>query len=129
MLSDWIGLTSIGSIVNGRYDMFCPPQTAWELHQGLPGSRLYIIPGAGHSPKVSGRFVGSICIAHADLYRTPLFSRSCLRSAMSMRRWSSYVDCLSLSRTIVKSFSLLILLNVYYNNCCKSILWCELLTI
>ncbi|KFX97638.1 hypothetical protein V490_02688 [Pseudogymnoascus sp. VKM F-3557] len=40
------------SIVNGRYDMFCPPQTAWELHKGLPNSKLYIIPGTGHSPKV-----------------------------------------------------------------------------
>lgn len=39
----------IGSIVNGRYDLFCPPQTAVELHQGLPMSKLYIIPAAGHS--------------------------------------------------------------------------------
>ena len=42
----------IGSIVNGRYDMFCPPQTAWELHKGLPESRLYIIADAGHSTEV-----------------------------------------------------------------------------
>jgi pimeloyl-ACP methyl ester carboxylesterase len=33
--------------------MFCPPITAWELHRGLPSSKLYIIPDAGHSAFVS----------------------------------------------------------------------------
>ncbi len=28
-------------IVQGRYDMVCPPQTAYELHNKLPNSRLY----------------------------------------------------------------------------------------
>ncbi len=28
-------------IVQGRYDMVCPPETAWELHQKLPNSELY----------------------------------------------------------------------------------------
>lgn len=36
-------------IVNGRYDMICPPITAWRLHKRLPGSELHIIPRAGHS--------------------------------------------------------------------------------
>lgn len=35
--------------------MFCPPQTAWELHKGLPQSKLYIIPGSGHSTKVKSK--------------------------------------------------------------------------
>ena len=39
----------LGTIVNGRYDMFCPPQTAWELRKGLPNSRLFIIEAAGHA--------------------------------------------------------------------------------
>lgn len=35
-------------IVNGRYDMVCPPVTAYRLHKALPGSRLVIVEGAGH---------------------------------------------------------------------------------
>ncbi len=35
-------------IVNGRYDMICPPITAYRLHQRLPNSRLIIAEGAGH---------------------------------------------------------------------------------
>ncbi|KAJ5105465.1 hypothetical protein NUU61_002812 [Penicillium alfredii] len=37
------------TLVQGRYDLVCPPQTAWELHKGLPKSRLIWIPAAGHS--------------------------------------------------------------------------------
>jgi proline iminopeptidase len=35
-------------IVNGRYDMICPPETAYRLHKMLPGSKLIIAEGAGH---------------------------------------------------------------------------------
>ena len=35
-------------IINGRYDMVCPPITAYRLHQKLPNSRLVIAEGAGH---------------------------------------------------------------------------------
>nr|POE93657.1 putative proline iminopeptidase [Quercus suber] len=42
-------------IVSGRYDMLCPPQTAWELHKGLPLSTLDIIPTAGHVATVRYR--------------------------------------------------------------------------
>lgn len=34
-------------IVQGRYDMVCPPKTAYALHQALPNSRLYWTT-AGH---------------------------------------------------------------------------------
>jgi proline iminopeptidase len=37
------------TIVVGRYDMVCPPANAWRLHEALPGSRLVIAEGAGHS--------------------------------------------------------------------------------
>ena len=37
------------TIINGRYDVVCPPIMAWRLHQALPGSRLLIIEEAGHS--------------------------------------------------------------------------------
>ena len=46
------GNVILGSIVNGRYDMFCPPITAWQVHKALPESKLYIIPDAGHSAMV-----------------------------------------------------------------------------
>ena len=35
-------------LVNGRYDMICPPVTAYRLHQVLPNSRLVIVEEAGH---------------------------------------------------------------------------------
>lgn len=38
-----------GVLVQGRYDAVCPPVTAYELHQAWPGSRLSMLPGAGHA--------------------------------------------------------------------------------
>ncbi len=38
-----------GVIVQGRYDMICPPQSAQKLADGWPGARLEIIPLAGHA--------------------------------------------------------------------------------
>ena len=38
-----------GVIVQGRYDVICPPQTAVRLHQAWPESLLKIIPDAGHA--------------------------------------------------------------------------------
>lgn len=29
-------------IINGRYDMVCPPKTAYQLHKAIKGSKLYI---------------------------------------------------------------------------------------
>ena len=37
------------TIIHGRYDMICPPITAWRLHKALPGSKLIIVEEAGHS--------------------------------------------------------------------------------
>ena len=36
-------------IVNGRYDMMCPPKYAWQLHKAWPKSKLIITPASGHS--------------------------------------------------------------------------------
>jgi proline iminopeptidase len=36
-------------IVQGRYDMVCPPRTAYELHQAWPEADFHIIPDAGHA--------------------------------------------------------------------------------
>jgi proline iminopeptidase len=38
-----------GVIVHGRYDVVCPVDQAYALHQVWPESRLSIIPAAGHS--------------------------------------------------------------------------------
>jgi proline iminopeptidase len=38
-----------GVIVHGRYDVVCPLQSAWELHQAWPKSELIITPASGHS--------------------------------------------------------------------------------
>lgn len=37
------------TIVNGRYDVICPPITAFKLHKKLPNSKLIIVESAGHS--------------------------------------------------------------------------------
>lgn len=42
------------TIVQGRYDMVCPPQTAWELSQRLPQATLVMVPDAGHSAMETG---------------------------------------------------------------------------
>jgi proline iminopeptidase len=35
-------------LVNGRYDMICPPLAAYRLHEKLPASKLLIVESAGH---------------------------------------------------------------------------------
>ena len=41
-------------IIQGRYDMVCPPKTAYDLKKQLPHSELIIIPDAGHSASEDG---------------------------------------------------------------------------
>lgn len=36
-------------IVQGRYDVVCPCENAWDLHRAWPEAELKIIPNAGHS--------------------------------------------------------------------------------
>ena len=38
-----------GMIVQGRYDMACPAETAWALHKAWPEARFEMIEGAGHA--------------------------------------------------------------------------------
>jgi len=42
------------TIVQGRYDMVCPPQTAWQLWQALPHANFVMVPDAGHSAMEPG---------------------------------------------------------------------------
>ncbi|KIM99582.1 hypothetical protein OIDMADRAFT_165669 [Oidiodendron maius Zn] len=57
------------TIIQGRYDMVCPPQTAYDLHQAWPESRLYWIPDAGHAPSEPGihRKLVEVCDEYALL--------------------------------------------------------------
>lgn len=43
-----------GIIVQGRYDIICPMQNAWELYNAWPDSELNIIADAGHSATERG---------------------------------------------------------------------------
>lgn len=61
LLEDAYRLKDIpGVIVHGRYDMICPVESAWELHQAWPGSELSIQPESGHSagePEISAALI------------------------------------------------------------------------
>ena len=49
-----------GVIVQGRYDMICPPTSAWELSRRWPAAELKIIRNAGHAlsePGISAELV------------------------------------------------------------------------
>jgi len=41
-------------IVQGRYDVVCPMQTAWALHEAWPEADFRIVPDAGHSAFEAG---------------------------------------------------------------------------
>jgi proline iminopeptidase len=41
-------------IVQGRYDVVCPMETAWALHRAWPEADLRIVPEAGHSAMEAG---------------------------------------------------------------------------
>lgn len=43
-----------GIIVQGRYDLICPMESAWELQQAWPSSDLRIVDDAGHAATESG---------------------------------------------------------------------------
>lgn len=54
-------------IVQGRYDMVCPPQTAWALHQAMPHAQFTIVADAGHSAMEPG--VTSALIAATETFK------------------------------------------------------------
>ncbi len=56
-------------IVQGRYDVICPPVSAWRLHQAWPEARYQVITEAGHSGMELG-------IAAALVQATDSFARS-----------------------------------------------------
>ena len=55
-------------IVQGRYDMVCPPQTAWVLHQVMPHAGFEMIADAGHSAMELG--ITSALVAATERFKT-----------------------------------------------------------
>ena len=43
-----------GIIVQGRYDVICPMESAWSLHQAWPEAELHVVADAGHSATEPG---------------------------------------------------------------------------
>jgi proline iminopeptidase len=43
-----------GVIVQGRYDVVCPMESAWDLHQAWPEAEFHIIDDAGHAAAEPG---------------------------------------------------------------------------
>lgn len=41
-------------IVQGRYDVVCPAESAWDLHRAFPEAEFYLIADAGHSLSEKG---------------------------------------------------------------------------
>lgn len=55
------------TIIQGRYDMVCPPQTAWELSQVMPHADFIMVPDAGHSAMETG--VASALVAATEKFK------------------------------------------------------------
>lgn len=55
-------------IIQGRYDMCCPPVTAWELYKKMPHAHFHMIPDAGHKSDEQGTM--EKIIEYAKIYST-----------------------------------------------------------
>ncbi|WP_250038273.1 prolyl aminopeptidase [Paractinoplanes maris] len=61
------------TIIQGRYDLCCPPVTAWDLARRWPEALLHMVAGAGHSslePGITDQLIRSTD-RFADLLREP----------------------------------------------------------
>jgi len=56
-----------GVIVQGRYDVVCPMETAWALHRRWPEAALVVVPDAGHAAFEPG--IAAALVAATDRYR------------------------------------------------------------
>ena len=56
-----------GVIVQGRYDVVCPMETAWALHRRWPEARLVVVPDAGHAALEPG--IASALVEATDAFR------------------------------------------------------------
>ena len=56
-------------IIQGRYDVVCPPVSAWELHRRWPEAAFHVVPDAGHSAMEPG--IVDRLVEATDRFRTP----------------------------------------------------------
>ncbi len=54
-------------IIQGRYDVVCPPRTAWALHQAWPEARLQMVEDAGHAAFEPG--IAAALVAATDRFK------------------------------------------------------------
>jgi len=54
-------------IVQGRYDMVCPPKSAWELSRAMPHAEFHLIQDAGHSAMETG--ITSALVAATEKFK------------------------------------------------------------
>jgi len=59
-----------GIIIQGRYDLICPMESAWELHRAWPSSEFKIIDDAGHSAGETG--TGRALVQATDFFADEL---------------------------------------------------------
>jgi proline iminopeptidase len=52
-------------IVQGRYDMVCPPTSAYRLHRAWPKSKLVMVADAGHSASEPGNMAALVAATEA----------------------------------------------------------------
>lgn len=68
LLDDAAKLRSIqATIIQGRYDVVCPVDTAWELHKRWPEADFHIVPDCGHSTKEEN--ICRMLVLAADRYK------------------------------------------------------------
>lgn len=56
-----------GTIVQGRYDIVCPAETAYLLHKNWPEADFHIVPDAGHSAMEGG--ISSVLVKATEKYK------------------------------------------------------------
>ena len=56
------------TIVQGRYDMVCPPISAWQLARAMPHATFIMVADAGHSAMETG--ITSALVTATDNYRS-----------------------------------------------------------
>lgn len=53
-------------IAQGRYDVVCPPVSAWELHRAWPEASFFMVPDAGHAAREPG--TAKVLVAATDRF-------------------------------------------------------------
>jgi len=70
LLAHMDGIAHIqAEIIQGRYDMVCPAETAFDLAAAWPRARLTVVPDAGHSALEPG--VRTALVAAVERFRAP----------------------------------------------------------